>query len=133
VFASSASADAMQVSRIEPNHAWRETATLEVNVFGTGFVPGSILRFVVAGTDNPGGIRVDQVRVSSPRELVARIKLDASAVPGEFDVEVVESAGVMTRAKSVFIVEPYSWSARFGCTGAETWRRRVPCRRGFVD
>jgi hypothetical protein len=121
------------VFAIEPNSAWREATTLKVVVLGGGFGVDSTIRFLVAGTDKLGGIVVNRVRLESPTKLIAELDLSTSGVPGAYDVEVSNTLGGTTRAKRAFVIEPYSWAARFGCSGAESWRRRIPCRRGAID
>jgi hypothetical protein len=123
----------LQVIRIMPASAWHRPATLTIAVVGSGFQDNSAIRFLVAGTDKLGGIRVNRVRYLSPQELVALVNVEQSVVPGEFDVEIQDANGGVTRAKKAFVIEPYSWSERFGCSGAESWRRQIPCRRGVVD
>ena|SRR5688572_26673059 len=132
-FAATAGADGLRVIKSQPASAWREAATLEVTVFGSGFGVDSAIRFLVAGTDQLGGLLVNGVRFKSSSELIASVEIDSTAVPGAFDIEVQDGLGETTRAKSVFLVEPYAWAERFGCSGAESWRQRIPCRRGTID
>jgi len=118
---------------IEPNSTWREAATLEVVVSGSEFGIDSAIRFLVTGTDDVGGIVVNRVLFKSPKEVIAVLEVSSSAVLGAYDVEVRNTLGGASRARRVFVVEPYSWAGRFGCTGAESWRRRIPCRRGAIN
>jgi hypothetical protein len=124
--------EVLKVFKTQPATTWRDSATLEVSVVGSGFGLDSVVRFLVSGTDDNGGISVKRSRLLSSGEVLALVEIDASVTPGKFDVEVQNGSGGKARAKGAFSVEPYSWSARFGCTGAEAWRRRVPCRRGTI-
>jgi hypothetical protein len=123
----------LKVVKTQPASAWRDSATLEVAISGSGFGLDSVVRFLVAGTDDDGGISVKRAKLLSSQEVLTLVEIDALAKPGEFDVEVQDGTGRKARARSVFVIKPYSWSERFGCTGAESWRRRIPCRRGAID
>ena len=132
-FVGHAEIDAMRVIKTQPTSAWREPATLSVTIVGSGFDVDSVIRFIVAGTDELGGIVVKGMRFVSSTELVAVVEIEPEVVAGAFDVEVRDALGDKARAKSAFVVEPYSWADRFGCSGAESWRRRIPCRRGTIN
>jgi hypothetical protein len=128
----SARADALQISEVEPAHVWRETETLEIAIIGRGFDARAAIRFLLAGTDSLGGIAVERVKILSSKELVATVVMEPGVTPGYFDVEISGNKGETVRGNSLLLVEPYSWAARFGCTGAESSRRRIPCRRGAI-
>jgi len=132
VFAGHARADSLSVTKSDPSQVWRNSTMLNVAVIGSGFTTDSVVRFLVAGGDEFGGISVDSMRFLSPGELVAHVKIDSAVVPGAFDIEVQDALGEKARATSAITVKPYTWAARFGCTGAEPWRRRIPCRRGTI-
>jgi hypothetical protein len=133
VFAKYAHPDALRVLKTQPDSTWREAATMEVTVIGTGFARDYAVRFLVTGTEELGGIIVNRVRLVTTEALVATVVIDPEVAPGEFDIEVLDAHGAKARAKNAFAVKPYSWTRRFGCTGVESWRRRIPCRRGAND
>lgn len=125
-------ADALRVITTHPASAWRELADMEVVIHGSGFQSDSSVAFLVSGTDEQGGVTVTQLRISGPHQLIAHVRIDASATPGAFDIQVQNSSGHTVRAAKAFVIEPYTWAGRFGCTGAESWRRRIPCKRGTI-
>lgn len=125
-----AMADVLRISNVEPGHVMRKAATFEMTIFGSGFSADTAIKFFLAGTEEPGGIAVKRVKLLGSQELVATVELDSSVAPGHFDVEISGNRGDKARGKSLLLVEPYSWAARFGCTGAESWRLRIPCKRG---
>jgi hypothetical protein len=133
MLASHVEAEPLLVVKTQPASVWREEAKLEVAILGNGLRANSVIRFLVPGTDKLGGIIVTGVRFLSSRELVALVRIESSVVPGAFDIEVQDASGEKARAERAFVVEPYSWAGRFSCTGAESWRRRIPCRRGAID
>ena len=126
-------ADELRISKVEPAHVMREAATLEVAILGGGFNAATAVRFLLTGTSDPGGITVRRVKLVDPRKLVATVEIDSKVAPGYFDVQIGGEQRDEVRGRSLLLVEPYSWSARFGCSGAETWRLRIPCKRGKVD
>jgi hypothetical protein len=128
-----AEADALEIVTTQPKNVRREVARLEVIVVGTGFGVNPSVRFLIAGSDNLGGVVVNTVRLQSPTELIAVVDIDPAAAPGAYDIEVRGASGDKARTRNALVVEPYSWATRFGCSGAESWRRRVPCRRGSTD
>lgn len=125
-------ANDLRVVDLSPPHVVREVATLEFRVLGSGFRGDPVVSFLVANTDNSGGVMVKRVKRLNAQELSVLVAIDSAVVPGMFDVEVRDASGSRAKGKSVLFVEPYSWAARFGCTGAESWRRRIPCKRGTI-
>ncbi len=122
----------LRILAIEPAHVLRDAATLEVKVTGSGFGANPSVKFMQAGTQHPGGIVVRRAHALNPRQLILMVEIDRSVVPGTYDIGIRNAGGSVTLGKKLFLVEPYSWAARFGCTGAESWRRRIPCRRGTI-
>jgi hypothetical protein len=90
-----------RITAIEPARVMRDAATVQVKIVGREFGADAAVKFLATGT----------------------------VIPGLYDVELAGSDGVVTRGSRLFFIEPYSWAARFGCTGAESSRRRIPCRR----
>lgn len=125
-------ANDLQVLGLDPAHVMREVATVEVKVRGSGFRGDPAVSFLIAGTDDSGGVMVKRVKRLNAQELSVLVAIDSAVVPGMFDVEVRDASGSRAKGKGALFVEPYSWAARFGCTGAESWRRRIPCKRGTI-
>ena len=123
---------ALRILAIEPAHVLRDAATFEVKVTGNGFRANPSVRFMHAGTQHPGGIVVRRAHALNLRQLTLMVEIDRSVVPGTYDIEIRNADGGVTLGRKLFLVEPYSRAARFGCTGAESWRRRIPCRRGTI-
>jgi hypothetical protein len=122
----------LQVLKVSPVSVPQKAAKLDISILGDGFSAKPVVKLFPAGTDKLHGISVSRVTFVNPRELIAHVEIDVSVAPGEFDIEVQDAAGGRVLGKRAFLVEPYSWSARFGCTGAEVWRRRIPCKRGTI-
>lgn len=88
LLAQPASAQPIEVNTADPDMAEQGTVSLDVVVTGQGFANGAVVSFLLAGTENPGGIQVNNVKVRGPKKLVANINVDPDAIVSDFDIEV---------------------------------------------
>lgn len=73
-------------------------------------------------------LQVPEIEPSSAQRV--DVEIDLAAASGTLDVVVGDVRAATTRGKRASPVEPYSG---FGCIGAESWRRRIPCKRGTIE
>ena len=103
---------------------------LEVTITGSDFGTDSGVRFLVTGTDDPGGVTVKRVAYQSATKLVALIQVSASVALQYFDIEIQLANGETARGDKLFVVTQATAANTFGRTGAEMWRRRASCKKG---
>ena len=84
----SASAQDIEVTGADPPEAEQGTVNLDVTITGSGFAKGARAAFLVTGTENPGGIVVNQTTFNSATKLTANIDVALDAVVGSFDIQV---------------------------------------------
>jgi hypothetical protein len=89
LFALPALAQDPVVNSADPPSAEQETLDLDVMVGGDNFGTDSTVRFLVTGSQNPGGIHVKNVKRQGPKTLKVTIDIDADAVVDDFDIEVM--------------------------------------------
>jgi hypothetical protein len=76
------------VTAADPDMAEQETYDLVVKISGSNFGVDSQVDFFVAGTTNPGGIHVTNVKRKNPKTLEATIDVAPDAAVELFDIEV---------------------------------------------
>jgi hypothetical protein len=81
----------IQVNSADPSTAPQGTLNLNVTIRGSGFKKGAQSKFFVSGTQDPGGIGVNQTTFVSTTELVANIDIADAAVISKFDIEVLSN------------------------------------------
>lgn len=115
-----------------PVSAPRGISGLDVTIQGTGLGIANAVKFLVTGTEVAGGVAVTRIVNTNSATLIATVTVDPGALIGDYDVDVRSTDGDTVRGERVFSVtdNPVAWS--FGCTGAEAWRRRIPCKRGTI-
>lgn len=84
----SASAQEIEVTGADPSEAEQATVNLDVNITGNGFGKGAKAKFLVTGTENPGGVTVNRTTFVNSKKLIANIDVDETAEVGGFDIEV---------------------------------------------
>jgi hypothetical protein len=115
--ATPASAQKISVKSATPNQGAQETVDLDVVIAGSGFGPGAQAKFVLAGTDNPDGIRVKNTKYVNNTQLVATIDIDATASLALFDIKVTVS-GRSGKGTDLFqVIEKVSGQA--ACVGTQ--------------
>jgi hypothetical protein len=94
----------IQVDSADPPEAEQATYDLEVTVAGDGFGPDSEVDFFVAGTADPGGIKVKKVKRKNPKTLKVTIDVAPDAqIEKKFDIE-VRSRGRTGKGTELFRV-----------------------------
>ncbi|HSF16326.1 MAG TPA: hypothetical protein VLK65_12325 [Vicinamibacteria bacterium] len=93
----------IQVKSADPPSAPQGTVNLNVTIRGNGFKKGAQSNFFVTGTQDPGGIGVNQTTFVSSAELVANITVADTAVIAKFDIEVL-SGGRRGKGTELFSV-----------------------------
>ena len=73
----------------DPSSAEQETYDLEVTVTGDNFGKDSVVKFLVTGTEEEGGIKVKNVKSLGPQKLKVTVDVEAGAVVDDFDIEVM--------------------------------------------
>ncbi len=81
----------IKVTSADPPSAPQGTVNLNVTVRGSGFRKGAQSKFFVTGTQDPGGIGVNQTTFVSSTELVANIDIADAALISKFDIEVLSN------------------------------------------
>ena len=81
----------IKVTSADPPSAPQGTVNLNVTIRGSGFKNGAQANFFVTGTQNPGGIVVNQTTFLSSSKLVANIDIAEAAVISKFDIEVLSN------------------------------------------
>jgi len=97
-------AQEVEVNSAEPPAAEQGTINLDVTIGGNGFERGAIVRFLVAGSENTGGIVVNSTKVKGPRKLIANIDIALDAVVDDFDIE-VQLNGRKGKGTTLFAVQ----------------------------
>ena len=100
-----ADARMVRVHGANSSSATQGTASLDVEISGSGFDSSANVQFLVTGTSNPGGISVRNVRVRGRNELVATIDIARTAVVDRFDVQVILGNGRNGKRPAVFAVQ----------------------------
>ena len=81
----------IKVTSADPPSAPQGTVNLNVTIRGSGFKNGAQGNFFVTGTQNPGGIVVNQTTFLSSSKLVANIDVADTALISKFDIEVLSN------------------------------------------
>jgi len=81
----------IKVTSADPPSAPQGTVNLNVTIRGSGFKNGAQANFFVTGTQNPGGIVVNQTTFLSSSKLVANIDVADTALISKFDIEVLSN------------------------------------------
>jgi len=98
-----AQAQQIQVTSADPPSGAQGTVNLNVRIKGKGFKQGSVASFLVTGTENPGGIVVNNTQFVSSTELIANIDIADTAELANFDI-VVYSNGRTGKGIELFAV-----------------------------
>ncbi|HET7204630.1 MAG TPA: hypothetical protein VFI92_14805 [Steroidobacteraceae bacterium] len=99
------SAQVVQVSSADPSTTTQGTVSLEVTINGSGFDNGSLVKFLVTGTTDPGGITVRNVVFRNSKRLVATIDVADTAAVTKFDIEVTTTSGRKGKGTTLFSVQ----------------------------
>lgn len=83
-----ASAQPIEVNAADPDSAEQGTVNLDVVISGDGFGSGAVVRFLLTGTGQEGGVNVKSTKVRGPRKLVANVDVEPDATVSDFDIEV---------------------------------------------
>lgn len=94
----------VKVTSADPAETSQGTASLDVEISGSGFDATATVQFLVTGTTNPGGITVRKVVVRGSKKLVATIDVADTAVIDKFDVQVALSDGRKGKGTTLFAV-----------------------------
>lgn len=89
----SALAQEVLVTSADPAEALQGTLDLEVTIGGSGFDDSAEVEFLVAGTNDPGGITVKKWKVRGPKKIIATIDISGTATVADFDIQVRLSGG----------------------------------------
>src|SRR3990172_11866311 len=81
----------IKVTSADPASAPQGTLNLNVTIRGSGFKKGATANFFITGTEDPGGIGVNQTTFVSSAELVANINIADAAVISTFDIQVLSN------------------------------------------
>ena len=98
-------AQGVQVTSADPATAEQDTVNLNVTIRGKGFKQGATVRFLVVGSQNPGGVVVNNSQFVSPKKLIANIDIDKFAVVANFDVEIELQSGRRGKGTVFSVVE----------------------------
>lgn len=79
-------AQRIEVNEANPSYAEQGTTNLEVTIKGKGFRNGSVAEFVIAGTENPGGITVNATHFVDGNTLRSNIDVASNANLSKFDI-----------------------------------------------
>jgi len=105
VAAAPARAQDVVVNSAEPPAAEQGTVNLDVVIGGSGFKKGAVARFLVSGSENPGGITVNSTTFKSGGQLIANITVAADASLSKFDIEVTNTSGRRGKGIELFSVQ----------------------------
>jgi len=95
----------LTVTGADPNTAQQGAPPLDVEISGSGFGPGSTVRFLVADTRDDTQIVVNGVTFDAATgKLKANIKVKDAALPVEYDIEVRTSSGRRGKGTTLFTV-----------------------------
>lgn len=104
LLAAPAAAQDVVVNSADPPAAQQGTVNLDVVIGGSGFKKGAVARFLVTGSENPGGITVNSTTFRSAGGLIANITVAADASLSKFDIEVTNSNGRRGKGIELFSV-----------------------------
>ena len=120
---------AIVVESAIPSVAAPATLNLNVSIKGKGFKRGARARFLVTGTENPGGITVNATAYVSSSEVVANIDVDADAALATFDIEIANDDDRTGKGTELFaVVSPVG----NGASQAQCLPQGVSGAPGFV-
>jgi hypothetical protein len=95
---------AIVVESAIPAVAAQATVNLNVSIKGKGFKRGARAQFLVAGTDDPGGVTVNATAYVSSSEVIANIDVDANAALATFDIEIANDDDRTGKGTELFAV-----------------------------
>lgn len=133
------------VTAADPPAAEQGTINLDVVISGKNFKKGAVARFLVSGTEDPGGVTVNSTTFKGATQLIANITVAEGATISKFDVEVQNTSGRRGKGIELFsVVEKGSLSnatqalvqARFANTGGQRIQsdgQASPCGYDYVD
>ncbi|HXE74779.1 MAG TPA: hypothetical protein VNN18_03945 [Candidatus Xenobia bacterium] len=143
--AAPAAAQDVKVTSANPPAAEQGTVNLDVVIGGSGFKKGAVARFLVTGTEDPGGITVNSTTFKNSGELIANITVADNAPVSKFDIEVTNTNGRRGKGIELFaVVEKGSLNnatqtlvrADFADTSGQRIRsdgQATPCGYDYVD
>jgi hypothetical protein len=99
-----AAAQDIVVSAADPPTAPQGTVNLDVKITGKNFKRGAVSRFLVTGTQNPGGVAVNRTTFVRSTELRANVTITDTATLSKFDIEVQNSDGRTGKGIELFTV-----------------------------
>lgn len=99
-----AGAQEIAVTSAIPAAAEQGTVNLNVSIKGKGFKRGAVARFLLSGTNNPDGIRVNSTTYLGPGELIANIDIADGASTSKFDIDVMLLDGRTGKGIELFSV-----------------------------
>jgi hypothetical protein len=102
-FAKSSASTAPTVTATTPAEAPRDT-TLDVQITGSGFDPGSVAAFTLGGVSD-SRVRVNRTRYVKSTQVVANVTIAADAVASMYDVAVTTAGGKKGIGTELFAVE----------------------------
>lgn len=133
------------VTAADPPAAEQGTVNLDVIISGKNFKKGAVARFLVTGSEDPGGITVNSTTFKNPGQLIANITVADGASLSKFDIEVVNTSGRRGKGIELFsVVEKGSLNnatqtlvrALFANTGGQRIQsdgQASPCGYDYVD
>jgi hypothetical protein len=93
------------VNSADPPAAEQGTVNLDVVIGGKNFKKGAVARFLVTGTEDPGGITVNSTTFKGPTQLIANITIADTATIDKFDIEVQNTSGRRGKGIELFSVK----------------------------
>lgn len=99
-----AQAQEVEVNSADPASAEQGTVNLDVSIAGKGFDNSAQVFFLITGTENPGGITVNSVKVRGSKKIIANIDVATDAATADFDVEVRLQSGRKGKGTTLFKV-----------------------------
>jgi uncharacterized delta-60 repeat protein len=97
-------AQTVQVLSANPPSAAQGTVNLNVLIKGKGFKTGAIAKFLVTGTTDTGGVRVNSTAFVDATTLTANIDVADTAVLSKFDIQVMNRDGRGGKGTELFSV-----------------------------
>jgi len=92
------------VTSATPPAAEQGSVNLDVVIGGKNFKKGAVARFLVTGTEDPGGITVNATTFKGSTQLIANITVADAAALSKFDIEVVNTSGRRGKGIELFSV-----------------------------
>jgi uncharacterized delta-60 repeat protein len=108
-------AQTVQVLSADPPSAAQGTVNLNVLIKGKGFKNGALAKFLVTGTDDPGGIKVNSTTFVSSTSVTANIDVTDMAVLSKFDIQVMNRDGRGGKGTELFSVTQKGGSQQAAC------------------